>query len=110
MLRSEQYFREYTFTVNINASDYDRDISDDFKNRKIIMQGAVDLAFVENGEVVIVDYKTDRVKDINRLVTMYRKQVELYKSALEETMGLNVKEVMIYSVHLNEHIKIEPSH
>ncbi|MBR1731701.1 MAG: PD-(D/E)XK nuclease family protein, partial [Ruminococcus sp.] len=106
VINSDEYFREYTFTVNIKASDYNSDIPDDFKDRKIIMQGAVDLAFIENGEVVIVDYKTDRVKDINRLVTMYRKQVELYKSALEEAMDLKVKEVIIYSVHLNKKIKI----
>ena len=106
VINSEEYFREYTFTVKINASDYDENISDEFKNHKIIMQGAVDLAFVENGEVVIVDYKTDRVKDIEKLGTMYRKQVELYKTALEETMDLNVKEVIIYSVYNNKSIKI----
>ena len=106
VINSEEYFREYTFTVKINASDYDENICDEFKTHKIIMQGAVDLAFIENGEVVIVDYKTDRVKDIEKLGAMYRKQVELYKTALEETMNLKVKEVIIYSVYNNKAIKI----
>ncbi|MBR2108969.1 MAG: helicase-exonuclease AddAB subunit AddA [Ruminococcus sp.] len=106
VLSSDEYFREYTFTVKINASDYDENISDEFKDHKIIMQGAVDLAFIEKGEVVIVDYKTDRVKDTEKLGAMYHKQVELYKTALEETMNLNVKEVIIYSVYNNKSIKI----
>lgn len=106
VINSEEYFREYTFTVRINAADYNPDIDDTFKNRKIIMQGAVDLDFIENGEVVIVDYKTDRVKDIEKLALMYRRQLELYKSALAETTGLKVKEAIIYSIHLNKQIKI----
>ena len=106
VINSADYFREYTFTVRINASDYKPDIEDDFKNQKIIMQGAVDLAFVEDGELVIVDYKTDRVRDINKLARLYRKQLELYKSALEETTGLGVKEVIIYSIHLNKELII----
>ena len=36
------------------------------------MQGAVDLAFEDDGKMVIVDYKTDRVRDINKLVTLYK--------------------------------------
>lgn len=106
VLSSDEYFREYTFTVKINASDYDANITDEFKDYKIIMQGAVDLAFIEDGEVVIVDYKTDRVRDMEKLGAMYHKQVELYKTALEETMNLKVKEVIIYSVYNNKPIKI----
>lgn len=107
VLSAEEYHREYRFTVKINSSDYDSDISVEFAENKIIMQGAVDLAFVENGEIVIVDYKTDKVKDISKLSEMYSKQVALYKKALEETMERRVKEVIIYSVYLGEQIKID---
>ena len=106
VINSGEYFREYTFTVRINASDYDPDIPEDFKDNKIIMQGAVDLAFVEDGEIVIADYKTDRVKEAGKLAQMYKKQLGLYKSALEETMNLKVKEMIIYSLYLNEEIEI----
>ena len=107
VLRSERYYREFTFTVKIKAADYNPEIAPEFSDRELIMQGAVDLAFVENGELVIVDYKTDRVKEAEKLREMYRKQVELYKQALEETLGLSVKETIIYSVHLNKSIKKE---
>lgn len=58
--------------------------------------------FIENGEAVVVDYKTDRVKDMSELASLYRKQVELYKAAIEECTDYKVKEIIIYSVRLNE--------
>ena len=106
VIKSEKFYREYLFTVKINAEDYNSEINDSFKNQKIVMQGAVDLVFIENGEAVIVDYKTDRVKEITDLEKLYRKQVELYKSALEETTSLPVREAIIYSVHLNKSLKV----
>lgn len=106
VLKSENYEREFQFTVKIDACEYNPELKKDFSTEKIVMQGAVDLVFVEDGEAVIVDYKTDRVKDISKLKEIYHKQVELYKSAVEETTGLKVKEVMLYSVHLNKEIII----
>lgn len=102
VIKSGDYRREYQFTVKINAEDYDAE----FKSGELVMQGAVDLLFFENNEAVIVDYKTDRVKEAGNLVKLYRKQVELYKSAVEATTGLKVKEVIIYSIHLGEEIII----
>ncbi len=102
VINSEEYKREYQFTVKISASDFD----DEFKDGKLVMQGAVDLLLVEDGEIVIVDYKTDRVKDADDLVKLYHKQVEFYKSAVEETTGLRVKEIVIYSIYLGKEIKV----
>lgn len=99
--------REYTFTIEINASDYDNEIEEEFGNDKLVMQGAVDLFFVEASQIVLVDYKTDRVGDSSKLVSMYHKQLELYKRALEEILSLPVKEMIIYSVHKNETISIK---
>jgi ATP-dependent helicase/nuclease subunit A len=86
--------------------DYNPELKEEFSAQKIIMQGAVDLVFIENGEAVIVDYKTDRVKDEKDLAELYHKQVELYKTAIEETTDYKVKEVIIYSIHLNREVKI----
>ena len=74
--------------------------------QKIVMQGAVDLAFAEEDGLVIVDYKTDRVKDVSVLSTLYSKQLLLYKNAMEQCTGLKVKEMYIYSVNLNKLLKI----
>ena len=104
VLHSESYEREFQFTVKIDACEYNPELKAEFSQEKIVMQGAVDLVFVENGEAVIVDYKTDRVKDASKLNEIYHRQVELYKSAVEETTGFKVKEVMLYSLYLNKEI------
>ena len=59
-----------------------------------MVQGIIDLAFKENGQWVIVDYKTDRVNDrnIESLKEMYKKQIDLYSQALEKITGIKVKE------------------
>jgi ATP-dependent helicase/nuclease subunit A len=106
IINSTEYFREFQFTVKINACEFDKDIDNSLKEQKITMQGAVDLAFVENDELVIVDYKTDRVKDIALLGEMYAKQLMLYKSAMEQSTGLQVKEMYIYSFNLNQTLKL----
>ena len=104
VLSSGEYYREFQFTVKIDASDYNPELKESFPDEKIVMQGAVDLVFIENGEAVIVDYKTDRVKELSKLAELYHKQVELYKSAIEKCTDYKVKKIIIYSVHLNKEI------
>lgn len=97
-LSSDAVYKEYRFNINIPARAVDPDIDGRFADEPVILQGAVDLAFVEDGELVIVDYKTDRVKSPDELADMYSAQLMLYKGALEECLGLPVKECLIYSV------------
>ena len=106
IINAKEFYREYQFTVNINLSEYDENIDNSLKEQKIVMQGAVDLAFAEEDGLVIVDYKTDRVKDVSVLSTLYSKQLLLYKNAMEQCTGLKVKEMYIYSVNLNKLLKI----
>lgn len=104
VVKSSQIMREERFTVKIKASQaFDEcDSADAF----VIMQGAVDLAFVEDKALVVVDYKTDRVKEISRLAELYKKQLDLYKIAMEQSTGYKVKELIICSVHLNDYISL----
>lgn len=103
---AEKSYREYRFTVNVNSGIINENILKSAINEEIIMQGAVDCAFVENGEIVIVDYKTDKVKDINALKLRYKKQLELYRLAMEQTTGLKVKQCIIYSLFLDDIIEV----
>ena len=72
----------------------------------MILQGAVDLAFVEDGELVIVDYKTDRVKAPEELAERYASQLLLYKDAMEECLSLPVKECLIYSIRHSKEVAV----
>lgn len=105
-LKSEEVFKEYRFTIKIDASLIDETLPEELKNEKVILQGAVDLAFVENGELVIVDYKTDRVNDINELYSIYHHQLEIYKEAMQRCTDYKVRDCLIYSVNLGETISV----
>lgn len=105
-LNSSEVYKEFRFTTKINASVIDSEIAPELADEKVILQGAVDLAFVENGELVIVDYKTDRVKDVTELLDMYRHQLLIYKDAMEQCTEYKVKECIIYSVTLSQSIII----
>ena len=71
----------------------------------ILIQGIIDVYFIEKGRVIIADYKTDRVKQAEELVNHYFVQLELYKKAVEQITGLEVSEKILYSVQLGEEIQ-----
>ena len=75
------------------------------KGESVIIQGIADCVFVEEGKLVILDFKTDNVKDINELPLKYTKQLEIYASALSKVFGLEVKECIIYSLKFNDTVK-----
>lgn len=104
IIASQLVMREKRFTARLKPSE----VFDEYKGVKtdatVIIQGAVDLAFVEDGKLVIVDYKTDRVKDITKLAGLYKKQLDLYKSAMEQSEELTVKECILCSIHLGSYI------
>lgn len=105
-LKSSEVYKEYRFTIKVSACMVDNTLDERYSDEKVILQGAVDLAFVECGQLVIVDYKTDKVDDVNKLYSMYHNQLEIYKSAMEQCTDYKVKECLIYSISLGEHINI----
>ena len=76
-------------------------------NETILVQGIVDLYGIkEDGKIILVDYKTDYVKDEAELIKKYYVQLKLYKKALEEGLEKEVSEVYIYSLYLGKEIKV----
>ncbi len=61
---------------------------------------------MKNGNIVLVDYKTDRVKRKEELVEKYKRQLDLYKKALEDACKMKVEKTYIYSVYLDKEIEI----
>lgn len=69
-------------------------------------QGIIDLFFIEDGRIVLVDYKTDRHgatnpehPDIREIVDRYREQLRRYRDVLEKTYQKKVTEVYLYLLH-----------
>lgn len=74
----------------------------------VLIQGIIDAYFKEGGDIVLVDYKTDRVKEggEEELTGRYGVQLSYYKEALEQITGKKVKEVYLYSFALGKEILI----
>ena len=74
---------------------------------KILVQGIIDLYYINaNNKIVLVDYKTDYVvlgKE-QELIDKYKKQLEIYKRAIEQSLNSKVEEAYIYSVSLGKEI------
>lgn len=105
-LNADKVYKEYRFNIRIPAKRVDPEIEESLSEETVILQGAVDLAFVEDGELVIVDYKTDRVKAPEELAERYASQLLLYKDAMEECLSLPVKECLIYSIRHSREVAV----
>lgn len=70
------------------------------------IQGIIDLAFVEKKSLVIVDYKSDRLKRREDFIKLYKTQLDIYTEAVEAITGLKVGEKLIYSFELGELIEV----
>jgi ATP-dependent helicase/nuclease subunit A len=107
IISSDDIIREKKFAINMPVTFFDESIPKEFESQCVLVQGMADLAFVENGELVIVDYKTDRIKDLNELKNTYKKQLEIYCIALSQCTNYKVKEALLYSFEMGETVKID---
>lgn len=67
-----------------------------------LLQGVIDLCFLEEDEWVLVDYKTDRVSDAQELWSAYGRQIDLYSKALAAGTGKSVREATLFALRLGE--------
>ncbi len=98
-----QVAKEWPFSMLIEAHDVYPEVE---PGEKLFLQGIVDTAFLENGQWVLVDYKTDRVKTGEELIRRYGIQLRIYSKALERLTGKPVKERYIYSFRLHDAIAV----
>lgn len=98
--------REKPFYLNIPANTiYNEEIEE-----TILVQGVIDLYYVnKNNELILVDYKTDYIEKNKKyeLVNKYKKQLELYQEALEQSFNKKVSKKYIYSTCLGETIEVQ---
>lgn len=74
----------------------------------VLVQGIIDAYFIEDDEIVLVDYKTDKVSPGGEqdLIDLYHIQLEDYAAALERMLQKKVKETYIYSFTLRKMIPL----
>ena len=100
---AKQIYKEVPFYTYINT----KEIYNTKNEENILVQGIIDLYYITNeDEIILVDYKTDYVKNEEELIEKYKIQLEIYRKALEESLNKKIKETYIYSIYLNKAIKI----
>lgn len=101
-----QLYRERQFVAGIPMNEIHPDTQETDLE---LIQGVIDAYFEEDGELVLLDYKTDAVSAEHgeeELIKRYYAQLEYYRRILEQLTGKNVKETYIYSFSLEQTIRI----
>ena len=102
-------YRERPFVMGIPVKDvYPEKLSDVETDERILIQGIIDVFWIEEDGITLLDYKTDRVECGADLVKRYQAQMELYEEAINRVFvnqGYRVKKKILYSFRLNEAIE-----
>ena len=102
ILEAKEVKRETPFYLNINSNELFEGT-----NEPILVQGVIDIYYIsKDDKLVLVDYKTDYVKEEKELIERYKSQLDLYKRALEKALNRKVDKECIYSTYLNKCIEI----
>lgn len=119
---TEEELENYGFGVGSNTDSceniYEKTDSDQEKEEQqkvrheedlTLIQGIIDVFWIEKDGIVLLDYKTDRVQQTKELIDRYETQLKLYADALERVFAarkLKVKEILIYSFFLEQLITL----
>lgn len=93
-------YREQPFVLGIDAKRLDQDLPE---GEKVLIQGIIDVFFIEDGEIVLLDYKTDVIDSLEALWNRYNVQIQYYEEALTKLMQMPVKERILYSFYLEKY-------
>ncbi len=102
--RQGKLWKEQPFVLGVNAEEL---YPGSEEGETILVQGIIDVFFEEDGELIVLDYKTDKVRKPEELKEKYHAQLAYYAKALEQLTGKNVKEKIIYSFALQKRIVLE---
>ena len=93
-------YREQPFVLGIDAKRLDPELPE---GEKVLIQGIIDVFFIEDGEIVLLDYKTDVIDSLEALWNRYNVQIQYYEEALKKLMQMPVKERILYSFYLEKY-------
>ena len=95
-----ELYREQPFVYGVSAAR----LSGDFpESEKVLIQGIIDVFFVEQNKLVLLDYKTDVIASMDELWNRYSTQLDYYEEALTGLMAMPVGEKILYSFYLEKY-------
>lgn len=97
MRKSKSVYREVPFYVEVESTElYTYLPQCIYKDEKVLIQGIIDCYFEEDNGLILIDYKTDYVEDINSIKEKYKIQIYYYGRALQKLTGKEVKNKYLY--------------
>lgn len=105
MAAAERVEREYRFMARLDAKELGESLPG-LVGEKVTIQGICDLLLFEGEAITVVDYKTDRAKSSQELLTRYQRQLILYADILSRQLLRPVGECLIYSTALGREIVV----
>ncbi len=109
ILNAKDVYREFRFNILLDANDFTQ--KKDLDNEKVLVQGVMDCVLItHNDKLILIDYKTDDVKEENcdyLLKRRYKEQLSYYEKACKLMFNKEVDEVKLYSVPLKREVIIK---
>ena len=96
--------REYKFSVLVDGHKF----SEALRGEKILLQGVVDCAIIEDDKITVIDFKTDMVTEdtASAVAERYRYQVDAYSDALSRVFEKKVEDRYLYFFRIGRYVKL----
>ena len=104
LIYAKHVLREFKFSILDDAACYDPALQDE----KILLQGVIDCALIEDDGITVLDFKTDIVTEdtLQDVAERYRPQVSTYADAISKIYGKPVKQALLYFFRIGKFIEI----
>lgn len=101
-------YKEKQFVIGVPAERLTGKVSQGSADMPIVVQGIIDAYFREGDKLILLDYKTDHIREGQEelLIERYKTQLLYYKDTLEQLTGLTVSETYLYSFALDKEIRM----
>lgn len=106
---SGKVYREVPFFIEVPSTLVNPELPEDiYKDEKIRVQGIIDCFFEEDGQLVLLDYKTDYVEEGGEeaIKERYKVQIDYYCESLLRLTGMKVKEKYLYLFYNGNTVEI----
>ncbi len=104
LMSAETVLREFKFSILDDGKNFDAALA----GEKILLQGVVDCALIEEDGITVIDFKTDNVTEstLQEKVLHYRPQVQAYAQAMERIYQKKIKDAVLYFFHIDSLVSV----
>ena len=102
--KADRLYREEAFVISLSAKEIDPSLPE---SDSICVQGIIDCYFEYNGDIILLDYKTDVYENPSEIVEKYKKQLYYYEIALKKRFKDKIIQKYLYLMHKNDIIELQ---